>query len=303
MALLPDHNRQGDFFVADILDAAPKDDMASMEHPLFALRAGDKRIRTYERNGRRVTILPGATGLASIHDKDLWIYCISQIVEAKNRGRELSSTVHFTMHDFLKATSRPTSGVGYERAAGMLRRLSGTRIETNIETNGQRERQGFGLIDSWRVVERSPTNNRMKAVEVTLPDWLFRSIESMHVLTLNRDYFRIRKPLYRRMYELARKHCGKQPHWRVQLATLLEKSGSTTTLRKFRGEIIKLAENGALPDYLMAYDAKRDQVTFYADGPEGKRAELKDMLAGRPHVPVNAHHTQHKRKQAKRKRP
>jgi hypothetical protein len=75
--LASDRRRQGDFFIADILDASLKDDMASMEHPLFALRAGDKRVRSYERNGLKVTVLPGATGCATIHDKDLWIYCIS----------------------------------------------------------------------------------------------------------------------------------------------------------------------------------------------------------------------------------
>ncbi|WP_221624179.1 replication initiator protein A [Burkholderia sp. Bp9031] len=51
--------RQRDFFVADILDVAPKDDMASMEHPLFALKAGDMRVRTYERNGTIVKVMPG----------------------------------------------------------------------------------------------------------------------------------------------------------------------------------------------------------------------------------------------------
>ncbi len=30
---------------------------------------------------------------------------------------------------------------------------------------------------------------------------------------MHRDYFRLRKPLERRMYELARKHCGKQDEW------------------------------------------------------------------------------------------
>lgn len=72
--LLPDRRLQGDFFVADILDASPKDDTASMEHPLFALRAGDRRVRVYERNGYSVTVKPGVDGCATIHDKDLWIY-------------------------------------------------------------------------------------------------------------------------------------------------------------------------------------------------------------------------------------
>jgi hypothetical protein len=32
---------QKDFFVADIMDASFKDDVASMEHPLFALKSGE----------------------------------------------------------------------------------------------------------------------------------------------------------------------------------------------------------------------------------------------------------------------
>ena len=43
--LAPDRHPQMDFFIADIFDAALKDDVASMEHPLFALKAGDRRVR------------------------------------------------------------------------------------------------------------------------------------------------------------------------------------------------------------------------------------------------------------------
>ncbi|EQD75090.1 plasmid replication initiator protein RepA, partial [mine drainage metagenome] len=67
--LVPSRHRQLDFFVADILDTVPKDDMTSMEHPLFALKAGDKRVRTYERTGSIVTVKPGHDGCATIHDK------------------------------------------------------------------------------------------------------------------------------------------------------------------------------------------------------------------------------------------
>ncbi len=285
--------------MADLLDISPKDDTASMEHPLFALQAGDKRVRTYERNGYTVSVQPGSFGCATIHDKDLWIYCISQLVEAMNRGREITRTVRFTMYDFLTVTNRDTSGRAYERAAQMLERLNGTRIVTNIETAGKRERGFFGLIDSARVIERDG-NDRMVAVEVTLPDWLFRSVEAKQVLTLSRDYFRLRKALDRRIYELARKHCGQQSSWRVLLAVLHEKSGSTRPLRNFRGDIKALAESGDLPDYLMAFDADRDVVTFYANGPKARIAEARDMLAGRPHASLKAHETAHIRKARKR---
>ena len=258
--LSPVRHKQRDFFVADILDVSAKDDLASMEHPLFALKAGDKRVRTYERNGNSLTIKPGHDGCATIHDKDVWIYCISQLVEAMNRGREdLSRTVRFTAHDFLVSTNRRTDGDSYERMAEAMARLSGTRIETNIETAGQRERAGFGLVDSWRVIEKT-SGGRMVAVEVTLPNWLYRSVQAKQVLTLSPDYFRIRKPVDRRIYELARKHCGSQRQWQCSVKTLHEKSGSTDTVREFRRTLKTLIESNELPDYSVS--VADDLVTF-----------------------------------------
>jgi plasmid replication initiation protein len=261
--LSPIRHPQMDFFVADIFDASFKDDMASMEHPLFALKAGDKRIRIYERNGNTVTVKPGYDGRATINDKDVWIYCTSQLVEAINRGRnDVSRTVRFTAHDFLITTNRPVDGDSYKRMGDAIARLSATRIETNIETAGVRDRRGFGLVDSWRVIERDK-DKRMVAIEVTLPDWLYRSIVAKQVLTLHRDYFRLRKPLDRRIYELARKHCGTQKKWVVSVRVLFEKSGSTDALRNFRGALKTLAESDQLPDYRLALDSQADTVTFF----------------------------------------
>ena len=259
-ALVPVRHPQKDFFIADILDVGFKDDVASMEHPLFALKAGNMRVKTYLRNGISVTIQPGHGGCATIHDKDIWIYCISQMTEALNRGREVSKTVRFTAYDFLTSTNRDTSGRAYERMAEALARLRNTGIETNVETDGQRERRGFGLVESWRVVEKT-SGGRMVAVEVTLPEWLHRSVLAKNVLTISPDYFRIRKPIDRRIYELARKHCGNQKQWQCTLKTLYEKSGSTDALRNFRGAIKTLDESDDLPDYKIHLNAA-DFVIF-----------------------------------------
>lgn len=277
--LTTDRYRQKDFFVADIFDTSIKDDLNSMEHPLFALKAGDKRARHYEHNGISVTLKPGFDGLATIHDKDIWIYCISQLVEAINREREdIQRTIRFTAYDFLKTTNRRTDGDSYNRMGDALNRLQSTTIETNIETAQYRERAGFSLIDSWRVIERSPNDNRMVAVEVALPDWLFRSVKSMQVLTLSRDYFRIRRPVDRRIYELARKHCGNQTKWTVSVAVLHKKTGSASLLRNFRQDIKSLAKSNELPDYRIMFDEVSDTVNFYARGGKGARAQIGDVL-------------------------
>ena len=83
-----------DFFVCDIFSALPKDDMASMEHPMFSLSTRpDKRILSYEHNGTEITVVPSVKGLATLHDKDILIYCISQLMAALNAGREISRTL------------------------------------------------------------------------------------------------------------------------------------------------------------------------------------------------------------------
>ena len=89
----------------------------------------------------------------------------------------------------------------------------------------------------------------MILVTVTLSDWMYRSVVSESVLTLHKDYFRLRKPLERRVYEIARKHCGRQAEWRIGLETLLKKSGSTSPRRVFRKMIRDMVEEDGLPDY------------------------------------------------------
>jgi len=248
-ALLPDHHPTADFFVCDIFDAAPKDDMGSMEHPMFSLSTRpDRRILSYDHNGVFIQVIPSLRGLATIHDKDVLIYCISQLMAAVNAGREISRRLHLKAHDLLVATNRETSGDGYKRLRDALERLAGTRITTNYETGGQEVTTGFGLIESWQIVRRS-RGGRMISVMVTLSDWLFRAVQAKSVLTLSRDYFRLRKPLERRIYELGRKHCGRQAEWTVSVETLLKKSGSASPRRVFRKMLRDMIAADLLPDY------------------------------------------------------
>jgi plasmid replication initiation protein len=263
--LAPDRHPNRDFFVADILDWAIKDDRHSMEHPMFSLsKKPDHRVRHYERNGFHITIKPGADGMATIWDKDILIYAISQLVEALNQGRHISRTVRLTAYDLLVVTNRGTGGRAYDLLAAGFERLKGTVIQTDIRTNGLRQREGFNIIDHWKIIERNPANSRMVAIEMTLSEWLYNAAIGREVLTLNRDYFRLDGGLERRLYELARKHCGHQTKWAVGLDLLHKKSGSQASLKKFRELLKKAAESNALPDYGIRYDAEADQAAFYS---------------------------------------
>ncbi|MBS7821600.1 replication initiator protein A [Wohlfahrtiimonas chitiniclastica] len=285
--LNPIKHPQQDLFIADIFDAISLQlDMASMEYPLFALKAGDNRVRRYTQKGFDVVIAPNPLyGMATIHDKDIWVYCISKLMQAIKEKEPISKIVNFTLYDYLITTNRTTSGRDYLRAKDSLDRLASTRITTNIETDTVREARGFGLIDSWRIVEEK--DGRMVRVSVTLPEWLFRSIESKSVLTISHDYFRLRKPLDRRIYELARKHCGNNQSWKFDLSTLHQRSGSTASMKEFRKAIKSLAESNQLPDYCVEFDGKKNQVTFV------KRVCLKDLTE---EIKVEAKESKSKRK-------
>lgn len=258
--LLPDRQEQGDFFVCDIFDAAPKGDMASMAHPIFSLSTKpDHRVRRYEDGTGRnyLEVKPSSDGLATIHDRDVLIYCISQIMAAINKGQKVSKIVRLKAFDLLKATNRPTDGRGYTGLRSALARLQGTQIETNIVTGDMEQLDIFSIIDRARIV-RETRDGRMQEIEVQLSDWVFNAIQAHEILTLHRNYFRLRKPLERRIYEIARKHCGSKKEWKIRLSTLQDKCGSASTSREFKrlvGNIVAQDEAyNHMPDYAVLLD-------------------------------------------------
>lgn len=261
--LMPDRHPQHDLFICDVADAILKDVMQHMEHPFYSLsKKPETRIRRYEHNGNFLEITPSIKGLATIYDKDILIYCISQIMHKRNKGEEYSKRVRINSRELLIFTNRGTSGRDYMAFVEALDRLEGTRIRTNIITGDEEQIDGFGLIDSSSIRRKHGLDGRLLWCDITLSDWVFNAIRAEEVLTLHRDYFRLRKPIERRIYEIARKHCGQQDEWRIKLPTLLKKTGSQSPEKRFRQMIRNLAEHDHLPDYSVTFDTESDAVTF-----------------------------------------
>lgn len=263
--LLPERHPEGDFFLCDIFDAAPKADIASMEHPIFSLSTKpDKNVRRYENNGVYVEIKPSSDGLATMHDRDILIYCISQLMAAMRDNRPISPVINFKAYDLLIATNRKTDGRSYARLKDALERLRGTSISTNILAGGKETFEVFGLIERAKIV-RETRDGRMQEVEIKLSDWVFNAIEACEVLTLHREYFRLRKPLERRVYEIVRKHCGRKQKWRINIELLHKKCGSTSSIREFRRMLSNIIEQDThhahIPDYAIRF-AEDDMIEF-----------------------------------------
>lgn len=257
---------QVELFVADITDWPVKDDLASMEFPIFSLASGDTSIREYvnRSNGRKIRVIPSSTGSATVFDKDILIFAASQIVEAHRMGRPISRTVALDSFNFLQSTMRSTGGKAYIHILDTLRRLKGTFLETDIPTGGRTKTKSFGLIEDYEIT-RTTAKGVVSEVNVTLAEWFFDAILSFEMLTLDKNYFLLDKSLERRFYELARKHCGDKAYWKIGIDILQEKSGSSQDKYSFKREVKRIIERDLLPEFHVALDAnkKPNQVLFY----------------------------------------
>jgi hypothetical protein len=208
-------------------------------------------------------------------DKDILLYVGSLLMREINAGRIPPKTVRFSAHDLMVTTNRETNGKAYRLLKEAFERVTGCLITTSIKTKDYQGSGGFHILERYYVVKGSRDGSRMVQVEVTVSDWFYNALIGLEVLTINREYFRLRKPLERRLYELARKHCGKQAQWQIGLETLREKCGAVSELRKFRFQVREIISpklgreqegetppSPHFPDYQMTLEADTDLVTF-----------------------------------------
>ena len=251
---------QKEFFICEPVLDSYKDDIASMEHPVFSLsKRPDYRMLEYNYNGFNIKIKPSYTGLATIFDKDILLYLASCLMSAKNNTEPVCQTVRFTSYDYLVSTGKDFSGVRYRQIKEALERLKGTVIQTNIKTNRRVVTTEFSLIDSWGAVKEDELG-RAIAIEIKISDWFYNSIIGNEMLTISPEYFKLKKPTDRRIYELARKHCGNQTVWKIKLDNLKEKIGSTSSIRKLRFNLNQLTKANTIPEYNISM--KDDVVMF-----------------------------------------
>lgn len=275
--------------MGDLLVPATKDDRASMEHPFFSIKkGGDRAVRLYkdERSGASIEILPSTEGSATIWDKDILIYLGTLLRRAMDGGMPASQTFSFLAHDLLRSIGRTTGGKDYKELEKALDRLVGTRFKTNIPTDDMYEKVNFSILTHYRLI--SNVNGRMERVQVTMSDWLYRGISANEVLTILPAYFSLTSGLDRRLYELVRKHCGRQPSWSIGIERLHGKSGSTSIMRRFRFELReRFAEQPAkLLDYWIVLDD--ELLHAFPDTEDGRREcsrVIRAKLASVPDTP------------------
>lgn len=259
-------SNQLDLFTACFIDAPIKQDLDGFEYPLFSLAKNkDMQQVVIVRGDTSLTITPSSEGRATQFDKDILLYCISQLMQAKKLGHELTSKVRLVAYDLLKTTKRGTDGRAYERLkdAGIRLRDTGLRVET-ARPDGTNKVEVYGFIDYFRAVE-TPVKTlpdgteqvKMIAIDITLNQKTMEAIENNDVLTMHESYFDLTSPLDRRLYEIVRKGHGTNKHaWQIGVDKLHERSGSQSEMKEFRRMLKARIEKNLLPGYRLELEGK-----------------------------------------------
>ena len=255
----PPDDAQLDFFAPLILDLAFKDQREVMERPFVSLsvtRPQKTPIEYKSPDGNVwVKVVPHPDyGMATINDWDIIIWAAGHIWERISNGEPPYRTIRFYPYSLLKSVRREARGkYHYQKLKGALQRLHTTTIETSIgigERNHLIEDGGFHLIDNWKMVRDSETNEVL-CWQITLNKWIYEKIlDKRNILTIDPNYFLLQSGIDRWLYRIARKHAGTQPAgFTISLEELHNKSGTSRSFRKWAFDVRDKVKDRVLLGY------------------------------------------------------
>ncbi|MFM6829017.1 MAG: replication initiator protein A [Novosphingobium sp.] len=279
-------NDQFDLFLPYVADMPLRDQREMMERPFFSL-AKSKRVKPidYTSPDGKLWVHVSASpdyGMATIWDADILIYCASVLADMARRGvNDVPRKLHLMPYDLLRAIGRPTTGRAYELLGQGLDRLVATTIKTNIRAENRREAT-FSWLDGWTQLVDEKTE-RSRGMTIELSNWFWEGVMMKGgVLSIDRAYFDITGGRERWLYKVARKHAGGagEEGFAISMPVLFEKSGAEGEYRRFKFEILKLAEKDALPGYGLSVEQGKGAEPLLrmrrVDGKDGADRRLPD---------------------------
>ena len=250
-----------------------KDDMASMEFSFYSVSTKVDNLPYEFSNGQQIIrIVPSVIGRPNQQfDKDLMLYINSLLARAQFENDDdylKYRRIEINLADFCRFTQRKYDGSVCEAFLNSLLRLRGTTIQTTVRSSSEDELvNGFSFIESFTVLKKSKGKREgILSAEVTISKWQARQIHDQYVLTIDEDYFSIKRPTERRLYEIARKFCGNQKIiFRISLDNLFMRMGlsSTKSIRSFRYQVKHTVERDAIPKYHLALDEKNGHLLIF----------------------------------------
>lgn len=264
----PKNDSQIDLFMPAFLDIASRDVNDVMELPFFSLSKKPRfKSIQYKNDTRGIDIIVTGgepIGLATVWDKDILIWAVSQIRETLDQGQTPNKRIYFHPYQVLKATRRSIGKEHYQRLENALIRLYNTSIHTTIRNNETERKKGFRWIENYETAKDNTTGEAAGMWWIELPDWIYEAaLNSSLLLTLDDDYFLLTGGLERWLYLIARKHAGRQENgYTMTVKALFEKCSSTRDYKYFARELRKIVQQDELPGYHLSQWRGKDRVEY-----------------------------------------
>jgi hypothetical protein len=144
---------------------------------------------------------------------------------------------------------------------------------------------------------------RSRGMTIELSNWFWEGVMMKGgVLSIDRAYFDITGGRERWLYRVARKHAGGagEGGFAISMPVLFEKSGAEGQYRRFKFEMLKLAEKDDLPGYALSMETAKDGEPMIrmkrVDGkgeaevslPAAPKEERKNARSKAPRTPMNS---------------
>ena len=129
----------------------------------------------------------------------------------------------------------------------------------SIRAENRREAT-FSWLDGWTQLVDEKTE-RSRGMTLELSSWFWEGVMMKGgVLSIDRAYFAITGGRERWLYRVARKHAGGagEGGFAISMPVLFEKSGAEGQYRRFKFELLKLAEKNALPGYDLSVEQPKE---------------------------------------------
>jgi plasmid replication initiation protein len=255
---------QLDLFVAELVDVPVKGERETLSLPFFSLAKTKRARMTYNHGGVVLDVAaPSHIGVATLWDADVLLWCASELIAARERGRQVSPRMRLAPYELLRSIGRGTSGKHYAELRSALARLAATSVRTNVRVPGGERTTMFSWLEGWR--EQLDEKGRSQWLEITLPHWFFDAVCNGTVLTITPKYFQLSGGLERWLYRLVRRHAGNQEHgWTFSMSELHRKSGSSQALKYFARQVRSIVAANALPDYRLELVERESGASVHA---------------------------------------
>lgn len=235
------------------LDSIPKhffDLQAFLEMPFFSLKKEIlKTDKIWQREDKTAYLIRHKidTEQPTLIDKTVFVFVISQVLQHLNyhTNGPIPSNISIPTICFFHATNSNKSGRDYSRLRKSIERLCAAKFTLYSNRNNAYNTSVFRIFEAGEVSG--------KEIKVTISDWVRSRISNREVLKLHQNYLQTRGIITRRIYEICRKHCGKNSKFSIRKEVLTKRIGSTSQNQRFLNkEIVKF--NSAELGYSIAIE-------------------------------------------------